>query len=351
MSKVMFVGLGGVGLPLARKVANLAGVDEIVVCGRSQSRLQALAETFKVGTTKVRSRQLDARRVEESSEALIAEAPDLVVMAASVRSAWDLLGRTDQAATMVTSAGLAVRLPYMLVLPLALMRAVQQSGVAVPVANLCFPDVTGPVLATQGLAPTVGLGNVAMMTHRVRQALGSSDELIRIVGHHAQMFTATQGIRPESPDAFPHVYLGEKGTRADSLPYEPPALSPGAEFDTLTVEASVPIIQGLLSEAEVRLSVPAPLGRPGGYPVRLARGKVALDLPASISEQEAIALNTHWAAGDGVKSIEPDGTLHLTQQAQDAVRDLDPALAAPLRVDELDERVALLDRHLGERAA
>lgn len=351
MSKVLLIGPGGVGTLLASQVAGLTGVSDLVLGGRSQERLAAAQKCCFVAAPDalVRGVQMDVSDVERTTELLATENPDVVVMCASLRSAWDLIGRKDRAATAITNAGLAVRLPYMLSLPLALMRAVKNAEIAAPVANLCFPDVTGPVLATQGMAPTVGLGNVSMLLLRVAQAEGLDPrrDLIRVVGHHAQMFTAVQGIRPPDGEDPPRTYLGEPPRRADDLPYLPEPLEPGSEFDGLTVTASAPVIEALLpGGAALRFSVPAPYGLPGGYPVRLQGSEVTMDLPEDITLNEAVALNSAWARGDGVQQILPDGTVHMTAAAREAVDDIDPRLGEPLRIENLPERVALLDRYL-----
>ena len=66
--------------------------------------------------------------------------------------------------------------------------------------------------------------------------------------------------------------------------------------------------------------MPAPRGRPGGYPVRLSRAGVALDLPDTIPEPDAVALNARAAAWDGIEAIEPDGTVVLTPAAAQVAR-------------------------------
>ncbi len=351
MSRVLLIGAGGVGSRLARQVAGLGGVSELVLAGRSVTRLDAARQACQEAAPEARVRgiRLDLTAEDPTAEVLADEDPAVVVMCASLRSAWDLLGRTDPAATAITRGGLAVRLPYMLSLPLALMRAVRSSGISAPVANLCFPDVTGPVLATQGLAPTVGLGNAGMLLLRAAAAahLDPRRDLIRVVGHHAQMFPAVQGIRPAEGQQPPRTYLGERAQRADDLPYQPEPRQPGSDFDALTVSASVPVIEALLPDSpELRWSVPAPGGLPGGYPVRLQGSRVQLDLPEDLSRDEAVTLNSTWAHGDGLQQILPDGTVHLTELAQQAVADLDPRLAEPLRIADLADRVALLDHHL-----
>jgi hypothetical protein len=87
--------------------------------------------------------------------------------------------------------------------------------------------------------------------------------------------------------------------------------------------------------------VPAPAGRPGGYPVRLSRRGVELDLPASIPEPDAIALNARAAAWDGVERIEGDGTIVLTARAAEAARE---AFGADLERMALGELEALAER-------
>ncbi|WP_154402104.1 saccharopine dehydrogenase NADP-binding domain-containing protein [Ornithinimicrobium cavernae] len=356
MSKVLLIGPGGVGALLAAEVAALAGVSEVVLAGRSEARLAAARQAClaQVPGARVRGVPLDVSAVDRTAEVLATERPDVLVMCASLRSAWDLLGRSDREATAITQAGLAVRLPYMVSLPLALMRAVREAGITAPVANLCFPDVTGPVLATQGLAPTVGLGNVGMLLLRAAEAAGLDPrrDLIRVVGHHAQMFTAAQGIRPPAGEETPRTYLGDPPRRADDLPYLPAARQPGSDFDRLTVAAATPVIEALLpGAAPLRWSVPAPEGLPGGYPVRLQGASVTMDLPADITLEEAVSLNSGWARGDGVQEIRPDGTVLMTDAAREAVEALDPALGEPLRVEDLPERVALLDHHLHPASA
>jgi hypothetical protein len=46
--------------------------------------------------------------------------------------------------------------------------------------------------------------------------------------------------------------------------------------------------------------VPGPLGLPGGYPVRLGRGSVTLDLPPALDRTRAVTLNQDWSRRDGV---------------------------------------------------
>ncbi|WKX69202.1 hypothetical protein [Streptomyces sp. XD-27] len=229
------------------------------------------------------------------------------------------------------------------------MRAVREAGHTGPVANLSFPDVTGPILARLDLAPTVGLGNAAMIQLRVRAALRAAHPdrpapLIRVLGHHAQVFDVMQARQPADPEQRCRVYLGEGGQRDDSLAYQAPPLAPGPRYNAVTGAAVVPVLEALLpGAAPLRHSTAAPAGLPGGYPVRIADGRVALDLPPGLSEAEAIAFNERMAGGDGVDRIDDDGTVHLTAASHQAVAGIAPDLADPLAIADLAERAARLD--------
>ncbi|WP_406208212.1 hypothetical protein [Kitasatospora sp. NBC_01560] len=223
-------------------------------------------------------------------------------------------------------------------------------------ANLSFPDVTGPVLARLGLAPTLGLGNAGMMHLRVRAALRAAlpDRplpLIRVLGHHSQVFDVMQAREPADPDLRVRVHLGEDGERADPLAYQAPPLAPGPRYNAVTAAALGPVLEALLpGAAPLRHSTAAPAGLPGGYPVRISGGSVALDLPPGLSEPDAIAFNERLAAGDGVHRIDADGTVHLTDRCRRAVAGIAPDLADPIAVDDLAVRAARLDAVLAAAA-
>jgi len=91
-----------------------------------------------------------------------------------------------------------------------------------------------------------------------------------------------------------------------------------------------------------RFSAPAPDGLIGGYPLTIGDRSVSLDLPASVSLEEAHAYNARIARADGIGTIEADGTVIFTEEAVVAVAGLDPRLAEPLGIDDLPQRARLL---------
>jgi hypothetical protein len=350
---VLIIGAGDLGERLTASLAASRGVSRVVLAGRSFGTVAAITVTVAAASEcLVDGAVVDASRQDEVAQLLARTRPDLVVQCASVRSPWALGGRGDTAARTILDAGFALRLPYQLPIVLTVMRAAQDAGYAGPIANLSYPDGTGPVLRALGLAPTVGLGNVGMILRRVRSTLRAStsaDELplVRVLGHHSQLPSSMQADEPP-PDDRCRVYLGEEGARDDSLAYRGPMLAAGMGLNAVTTAAAMPVLEALLpGAAPVRWSTPAPAGLPGGYPVRVADGVVTPDLPPGLELAEAIAYNERVARGDGIERIDGDGTVHFTAACRQAVAGLSSELAAPLAVADVAERAALLDAVLG----
>ncbi len=93
--------------------------------------------------------------------------------------------------------------------------------------------------------------------------------------------------------------------------------------------------------------VPVPNGLPGGYPVRLEKGRLTLDLPAAVSEAEAIRWNASFEEANGLV-VAADGTARFTGILGDRLALQLPALGQGFRVDELEavcaEMLAVRDR-------
>jgi hypothetical protein len=345
--------VGDIGERLALALAASGRVERLLLVGRAGGKPAVVAATV-VSAFDCRAEpvELDALQEDAVAELLARAQPDLVVQCASLQSPWALAGRHSKVAQGLLAGGLALRLPYQLPVILSVMRAARAARYAGPIANVSFPDVTGPILRQLGLAPTLGLGNVSMLTLRVRAALRASspDEplpLIRIVGHHSQLPGVMQALEPAADDRC-QVYLGEDGARRDELAYRAPPMAPGPRYNVVTVASALPVLDALLpGAAPLRASVPAPDGLGGGYPVRIEAGAISLDLPPGTTLADAIAFNERLARDDGLERVDPDGTVHFSERARAAVASFAPELAEPLAIDAISARGARLDALLG----
>lgn len=354
--KVLIIGAGDAGRRMARGLALSGAVGEIVLADLAQGPAAAFAGLLTAcHDCRVRFAELDGSRQAEVETLLRAERPDLIVQSASLLSPWLAMGRDDPAARALAGAGLGLQLPAQLPILSNVMRAVRVVDYSGPVANLSFPDVSHVILARFGLAPTIGLGNVSIEHLRARAALrdretGMAGELplMRLIGHHMQVYGVLLAAPPADPALGVRVYLGEEGARADHLAYEGQTIPVGVDYNEITAAAALPVLLALLpGAAPRRFSAPAPLGLPGGYPVRIADQDVALDLPPGVDLAEVTAWHWKLARGDGIERVDEDGTVHFTEAARAAVADLDPRLGEPLTLDAAADRFKLLAACLG----
>jgi hypothetical protein len=352
VSTVLIVGAGDLGERFAAGLAAAGQVRRLILVSRSGAADAAAAIASSYDCV-VESMAADARQPDEVAKLIFTTDPALIVLSASGRGPYALAGRDDEAARAISAAGFALRLPYNLPVPLAVMQAVTDAGWDGPVANVSFPDVTGPVLARLGLAPTVGLGNVAMILLRARSVLRARNAdaelpLLRVLAHHSQLGGVRQSRLPDDPAARARVYVGEDGVLDDTLAYQGPPLAPDPRWSNFaTAASSIPVLHALLAgAAPLRWSTPSPHGLPGGYPVRIGQGEVTLDLPPGLTEDQAVRFNQQQALADGVERIDDDGTVHFTEAARAAVAHVDPTLADPLEIGALEPRAEKLDAAL-----
>ena len=114
------------------------------------------------------------------------------------------------------------------------------------------------ILDRLGLAPAIGLGNVTMSSCASRgpsRPAGPRGELplVRVIGHHTQVYPVMKAEPPEDPEDRVRVFLGEHGERADHLAYLGHPFAPGIVYNQVTAIACGP-------------------RRPAGLPARGRRG-------------------------------------------------------------------------------
>ena len=343
---VLVVGLGDLGARVLDALARRGTVGRLIGSSRDAARGAALVGQARLvaalagGPAHVDHAPLDLKDGAAAVALLARLDPDVIVVGAAEHTWW--------------RGGPA--LPYGAWLPLQvplvrrLMEARRDAGVHAPVVCLPYPDGVGPVLAPAGLAPEVGAGNVAEVAAKLAVRAGAGrgdvDVDVRLVLHHAAERVAFSAFSALGRDRGEPPWAAEVRVDGEMLPqaavaehlHAPYPLPSGRATHQLTAAAAVQVVEGLLSDAPARAHVPAPGGRPGGYPVHLSRGGIALALPAEMTEADAVAVNSAAAAWDGIEAIEPDGTVVLTEAAAAAVRELvgvDVARMAPPDLDAL----------------
>jgi hypothetical protein len=362
---VAVVGLGDLGERVVDSVARLP-LGRVAAIGRSHERADrvayqaALVAGILGGADRVEPFRADVGDVEATAALLGGLAPQVIVMAASRHTWWR------------TPPGLRP-IPYGLWLPLHLglvrdlVRARDEAGLSAPVVALPAPDAVGPALRTIGCAPELGAGNVAEVAVKLRRLAAVEEHVapelvsVRLVAHHAVERYAFDAFRtlggPEGglaggpPPFRAHVEVEGRvlpDERVRALLRSRYPLLEGRGSHAMTAAATAATVAALLDDVPQHIHVPAPGGRPGGYPVRASAAGVELDLPDGTSESDAVAINTTAARWDGIERIEEDGEVVFTREAANEVERLLGWRLERFVVGEADAVAAEMERRRDE---
>lgn len=343
--RILILGMGDLGVRIARIVVEGGFSSSCMLAGRSDAATQ-WARLLQISS----GRNVSAARVEgqdaEALKALLVRfEPELIVQCATLLSPFALRSVPSAAAQAVLKGGFALQLAAQLPLVRALMQARRDLEMTFPVINCSYPDVTHPILAAEGLAPTIGIGNVAIMAlWYQRQLEAASEATLQVVGQHAQLGPCLAG-KPAAPETpTPLVYLSGRRIPSKQLLFDT-GLQGGAAMNHLAAATVVPILRGFTErDVVVETHAPGVFGLPGGYPVRFVDGAPQLRLPDGLSVEDAVSFNCLAAKGEGIERIAEDGTVFYTSHAQQSVAEYCPELAEPLRLTDVENRFRILQK-------
>ena len=340
--KLVIFGGGDLAQRVVALLAPVTALREVLIVTRDAARGEPLARLF-AGCLPIPVRHIAIEKAQDGVASILGrERPDMVFHAAAMISPWLLPERETPASLALRAAGFGLMLPAQLPLIRQVMRAVRDLDLTCPVINASYPDLTHPVLAAEGLAPTVGVGNAGMLfdTLTGEMRVGELGGVAQLFAHHAQVTPFARRER-YAPGEAPWLFLDGQPSSFDSMIGGP--LPAGRLLNALTARHAVAIVAALLGGPVLRTSAPGPLGLPGGWPVSISLDGVELDLPSAVTVTRAIDYQARAARGDGVAGIDPDGTVHYTEAARAALERIAPDLAQPLRREDVATRLDRLN--------
>ncbi|WNZ13665.1 hypothetical protein [Streptomyces sp. 11x1] len=338
---IMLVGMGDLSAKVLTMLLGDPATDRVVLAGRDTETIRrrgnlALFTATNLGRHgSVDTVHMDLRNVGATAETLARVRPDIVFMGGSLQS-WRVITQLPrQTFEELDEAQFGPWLPMHLTLNHLLMRAVRESAVDTRVVNAAFPDAVGPVLGKVGLAPTIGVGNVAnivpALTHGAAHLLGEhpADVRLRLVAQHyfshyvPRFGDAGKGAyhldvrvdgRASTAEVDHHALFAQLDHRLKRLG--------GIDGQLLTASSAVRVLHGMATDSGVLAHAPAPGGLPGGYPVRVHREGGTLDLPDGLTQEEAVRLNEDCQRADGIDRIDDDATVHFTEPEMSVMKRL-----------------------------
>lgn len=261
--------------------------------------------------------ELGLHQIDESAAVIARIRPDIILNCASLQP-WHWL--RDLPASLqadLDDAQSGPWLPMHLAPAYDLMRAVVSSGVKALTVNAAYPDVVNMVLDKVGLAPDVGVGNIASLIPAMRLSIArlalcdSQQVQVKLAAQHfLSLQLARMGVPARAHYRLAYRIDGKDCTGAfdDALIFNGVCTHFRSLDDQfLTAASAVSVIENLFSLNEAETHAPGPHGLPGGYPVRIGMGQVLLSLPYGVSRSDAISVNQLGQRQDGIREVHADG--------------------------------------------
>jgi hypothetical protein len=264
--------------------------------------------------------------------------PDLILHIASLVSPWEL-EPGSRWAELVRRGGFGISLPLQAALVSKVANVMSYCAPDCSLINASYPDAVNPVIAALGLPVLCGVGNVAILAagYAEQNSLGVP---VSILAHHSDLSQIASSDAPtvgrvriwvgdtEIEDIDPGVFQAIRQIR-------------GAELNHVTGATIAKLLQQLATGESFRCHLPGPNGLPGGYPVQFSAMKVSLDLPAGLTNEEAIAHNQESAGVEGVRV--KDGIVQFSDRASQAIRELVPECPTAFPVFRIHQIAQLFD--------
>lgn len=298
--------------------------------------------------------------IERNAETIVRIRPDIILNCASLQS-WRVITQLPRASfDALDQAQLGPWLPMHLAPAYALMRAVMQSCPKCLVVNAAFPDAVNAVLYKVGMAPAVGVGNIANLVPATRSAiarLAGCEALrvrVKLIGQHFFSHFVPRGGLPPQAHFNLSYWIDERECTGYFSSREIFAIVAehfrrlgGVDGQYLTAMSAVSVVEALFAETEVHVHGPGPDGLPGGYPIKAGMGRVLLDLPYGVRREVAIQLNEAGQRQDGIQAIQADGSVTFGSEQMSIMQRMLGFSAAEMKIQDAAE----LARELGRKYA
>ncbi|WP_291296796.1 hypothetical protein [Elioraea sp.] len=334
----------GTGSFAARILLDLAATASeqvsVAIVGRNRDRLawlrtaaNARAAMFGTGA-RVTDHPLEDLSVDAVGALIAALRPSVVANTASVQGGRVMTDRPDGWAMLVREVGLGCTALLQTRISYDIAAAIARVAPDAAFVNCCYPDVVNPMLAAAGLPIACGIGNVAILAHAFAGVLGPGHGRLHLLAQHAALSAFR---RPSAQRAgIAPLRLWIDGVEVANVfdRFATVKLSPEPVID-VSGASGVPLFLAIAAGRAWRGHVPGPNGLSGGYPVRMEGGRIALDLPDGVTEDEAVSWNRRFEGENGIV-VGSDGMVRYTGRVEAALRGISPDIAAGFPMTAFD---------------
>ncbi len=352
---VMIFGLGDLGGWVLEFLARQHGISKIITCDPRADYGELKAASVQVGAghmgfpLTVKFEKADVFDIDRTAELITKYNPDFIYASMTQMSWWvpSLLPR-EVHDEIEKAAGPLV--PTHVILASKLMKAVKKTGLKMPVLNHSWPDLTNPILARNGLGPTVGAGNLDIIVADIKRKVSLTKNVpipqiqVFFVGEHV---LDRRDVKLGIP-YYCKIMLDEKDITQEFDIDEmindifirkcPRSVQVSWLVQNMAATSAVRTILGILNDTGELTHAPGPNGLIGGYPVRLRASGVEVVLPEGLTLEEAQRINIEDCKFEGVEDMKEDGTLVFTEEARQVMKEIFGMTHTELRFDEMEDR-------------
>lgn len=340
-STIMMIGMGDLGGHVLEMLVRAPGSRRIITADINEDWVYRKTNIAAFGASQLgfypelEFTKIDLFNIDQAAEIIAKYKPEIIYSAVSLQSWWVINTLPKDVFEELDIARFGPWFPMHLTLVYKLMQAVKQTGLDIKVINSAFPDATHPVLDKVGLAPTIGIGNVANPVPAIRCAiahqLGKKMQTVEVlffaqhyVTHYIPRFGNSGGapyhlsIRVDGRDVTKEVDI-------DAAFAEIPTRfrrAGGRDGQILTASSAASITLAMADDSGAILHAPAPNGLPGGYAVRVTGKGGEVILPEGLTLEEAIRINEEGQRYDGIDKIDDDGTVTYVEKSVAIMKDM-----------------------------
>jgi len=279
------------------------------------------------------SQEVDLSVSDAAAATLAATEPKVVVQAASFQTG-NVISAPDNAWTrLVAEGGLSATAVLQAPLSIEVARAVKAVRPQAWFINCCFPDVVNPLIAALDLPITSGVGNIAILSNAFAGVVGDASRFKMLA--HYQNLAAWRMPPAIRSGRSARVWIDGEEVADVYARFGSVRLTREPAIE-ISGPSGVPLMLAMAAGRDWSGHVPGPCGLPGGYPVRLAAGALALDLPASLTREQAIAWNLRYEQESGLV-VGADGRATYTGILRERLATFSQDLAAGFHVGNLDD--------------
>ena len=339
--KVLKIGIGILGGEILHTLAR-AEADEIIVACRDEETGKQKAAQVAMGAAaqglypNISYKKIDLNDVEGTARILGELEPDMVFNSADFHPFWrfhtdlprDVARRLGEGGPV----GYSLALPFRLLLPYRLMKAVKASGIDTHVLITNDPcEIVNPMLAGAGMAPTTGIGDFAHIIEPIRRVVSAKtgvhvrDVEVYLVADFATYHLLRRNVAPPESTYYLKVIVGDRIITDEWKPIEilfaavEESKSRGRKGPIAdqhyTASIAVGDMMAILNDTGEIRHCPGPAGLQGGYPVRLDANGAEVVLPEEITLEEAVRMNAEAQRREGIEKVTRDGTVVFTDEA------------------------------------